>query len=98
MGICDIGAYEVQGQYRTWTGGASPEWNDEGNWNSGVPASPDDVSILGGGFIPEITGSVECNNLIIEPTASLTIESGGTLAVDALLLIKSSSTTDNGSW
>ena len=60
-----------------WTGGLSTDWGTGGNWSSGVaPTSADDITILNVTNDPTISGTANCNNLIIEPSASLTLNSG----------------------
>ena len=74
----------------TWTGGSNnTDWNDPGNWDSGVPGKDDNVVIptspsSGNSVFPVIGNSVEarCFDLTIESGASLEIESGGELIME----------------
>ena len=66
-----------------WTGGLNTDWGTGGNWSSGVaPTSADDITIPNVTNDPTISGTANCNNLIIEPTASLTLNPGGALTVN----------------
>ncbi len=60
-----------------WTGSSSTDWATAGNWNHGVPADFNDVlipDVSNDPSISEIT-SAECNNLLIETNATLTLAS-----------------------
>ena len=81
-----------------WTGSVSSDWGATGNWTSGVPAEWSMVTIQDAINDPKITTDiVTCNNLVIDPLATLTIETGGTLTVSGSLTINSSDTQTNGS-
>lgn len=62
----------------TWTGVASIAWSDPANWCGGVPGETTDVIIPDFANEPVIGAdeSVDCNNLVVQPGAVLTIESG----------------------
>ena len=101
VGQYDIGAYEIQGQYIKWTGAVSNEWNNSDNWTPGIiPAAMNDVGIFSAVYEPIISSSeiVTCNNLIIEPSANMTVGSGGALTVHGSLVINSSGTNHSGSF
>ena len=85
--------YDIQ-----WTGaGATNDWDDPDNWSACiVPTSDNDVAIFNANNDPVITGYVECNNLIIEPSGCLTIADGGDLAAVSIT-INSASTSSSGS-
>jgi hypothetical protein len=67
----------------TWLGTSSNDWSDASNWCGGIPTSSDNVIISSG--TPHITASVSnpanCNNLIINSGAVLTIDAGKALTV-----------------
>jgi len=82
-----------------WTGeGGSSAWNNASNWFScTVPPALSDVAIFNGPFDPVISGiTVTCNNLVIEPSGSLTINEDGGLTA-ASITINSSSASNGGS-
>lgn len=88
---------EQNGGDNHWTGNINSDWNNPGNWSSGlVPGSTDDVSIFRGTYYPIVAGSVICKSLTIEPAASITIETGGTLTVGEVI-INSAGTINSGS-
>lgn len=104
--VAVVGAEQFQGSL--WTGGLNQEWNNTGNWSSGVvPGSTINVAITNVGNDPVITGTANCNNLVIEPSASLVIEAGGALTISGGLTnnggltggltINSTSTSNSGS-
>lgn len=65
----------------SWNGSVSTDWNTSGNWASDlVPSLPDTIIIRDVTNKPVIsaTGTASCNNLIINPGATLTIESNTT--------------------
>lgn len=95
----DIGAYEVQRQFISWTGAESSDWMNIGNWSSAaIPGSGDDVRITNIGNSPAISSGTGLSyNLIIEPPAKLTIATGGSLNVAGSLIINSSSSINSGS-
>ena len=91
---------EQNGTLNHWTGASSSDWETPGNWSSGsVPTPSSNIAIFNASNIPVITStqSVSCNNLTIEPSARLTIETGGTLAVSGTLTINSVGATNSGS-
>ncbi len=95
----DIGAYEVQRQLVSWTGEENSDWMDVDNWSSGaIPGSGDDVRITNVGSPPTISsGSGQSYNLIIDPSATLTVATGGSLSAAGSLIINSSATNNSGS-
>lgn len=95
----DIGAYEVQRSFIRWIGSASSSWDNADNWSPvGIPGTLDEVGIFSGGIAPEISGAVQCYNLIIEPTASLTLIETGSLSLTGSLVINSSTANNSGSF
>ncbi|UEG49093.1 hypothetical protein LK994_10670 [Ferruginibacter lapsinanis] len=69
----------------TWLG-VNTNWNDSQNWCNGVPTSADDVVVPDygvGGIYPIITSGVAatCKNYNMAVNASVTIDSGGSLAI-----------------
>lgn len=78
----------------TWDGSVSSDWNTATNWLSNeVPATTDNVIIANSGTSPVIGSGTEvgCNNLTIDASATLTVSSGGSLAIFG-------STTNNGTY
>ncbi|MBX7107200.1 MAG: T9SS type A sorting domain-containing protein [Chitinophagales bacterium] len=81
----DIGADEVS-NLLTWTGATSTDWNVATNWNpQNVPTIYYDVTIpVVTTNYPIISGTTAtCHSLTISATASLTMNSGGKLTLDA---------------
>jgi M6 family metalloprotease-like protein len=82
---------QLTGNYGpTWTGSADNNWNNPSNWlNNAVPAPNKDVVIPVSSVYPAITQSVTnpviCNNLTVDPGASVFIEPGGALTVNGIL-------------
>lgn len=66
-----------------WTGTTNNNWGTIGNWcNSSLPTSTTNVVIPGTApQMPSISSSVNSQNLTIDPDATLTITSGGTLNI-----------------
>jgi hypothetical protein len=82
-----------------WTGeGGSSDWNNSSNWfTCAVPGAGNNVAIFDGTYDPIISGgAVSCNNLVIEPSASLTINADGNLLANSIT-INSSGTGSSGS-
>jgi hypothetical protein len=76
-----IGAWEVTGQLKTWTGNTSNSWNTSTNWSpSVVPASSDFLLINSGTPQLDVDFSV-ANRLIIANTGTLIINAGKTLSI-----------------
>ncbi|MFK7954222.1 MAG: lamin tail domain-containing protein [Ekhidna sp.] len=68
----------------TWDGSEDDDWTNGDNWDGGVtPTSADNVVIANAGTAPVISAGTEAgsNNLAIDPSASLTVSSGGSLAI-----------------
>ncbi|PKP45741.1 MAG: hypothetical protein CVT94_16970 [Bacteroidetes bacterium HGW-Bacteroidetes-11] len=69
----------------TWIGLVSSDWNDGGNWCSGVPTSTTDVFIYNTSSIPNQptigTAAAVCNNITIASGATLTMSNAQTLDV-----------------
>jgi hypothetical protein len=65
----------------TWTGIASSDWNNAGNWDKGtVPMSFEDASIAAGTpYSPIITGSIGVRTLTINTGATFTVSSGASI-------------------
>ena len=82
----------------TWSGCVDSDWGTGGNWTAGIaPGAGDNVVITNTTNYPIISGTVNCNNLTIEPSARMTVASDGVLAVTGLITINSSSTGSSGS-
>jgi predicted outer membrane repeat protein len=95
----DIGAYEVQRQFISWTGAINNNWMNSDNWSpASIPGNSDDVRIPDVGNSPIISSGTGLSyNLIIESPAELTVETGGSLNAAGSVFINSSSTTNSGS-
>lgn len=68
----------------TWTGAVSSDWDDADNWDGSVPTITDDVLIASGtpnSPIVDNTTSALAQNVEVETGATLTLQSGGALAV-----------------
>jgi trimeric autotransporter adhesin len=66
----------------TWLGRMNSDWNNAGNWCSGIPTSTTDVLIPSGTpFAAIINTSGDVRNLTIQTGATLTIPAGGTLNI-----------------
>ena len=78
-------AYVMSGAAGTaWTGAVDTDWNNTGNWTSGVPAAGDDVALATGlPNYPVIDGTYACNGLTIDAGASFTVGTGGDFTVGA---------------
>ena len=73
----------------TWLGGTSADWNTASNWSGGIPSATTDAFITSAiTNQPVISASLtaDCNNLIIDPTASLTIKSAGVTSSGSLIV------------
>ncbi len=70
----------------TWTGVIDDDWNNVGNWSSHViPTAESDITIPAEPLTQPIISSepmAECNNLTIEPEASLEIDPAQALTVN----------------
>jgi len=83
-----------------WTGeGGSSAWNNTSNWLScTLPQDASNIAIFDGPFDPVISGiTVTCNNLVIEPSGSLTISADGGLTATGTITLNSSAVNDGGS-
>ncbi len=72
----------------TWLG-VTADWSTAANWSGGVvPTSSTDVIIPSSGNNPVIssTSSATCHNLVINPEASLTIESSSLTSSGSLIV------------
>ncbi|WP_258541593.1 T9SS type A sorting domain-containing protein [Parvicella tangerina] len=73
----------VGGTTTNWTGAIDTDWFNEGNWSAGIPNPIMDAVIPTGlTNYPNLIGSgAKCNNLTIEPSASLEINTTDSLQV-----------------
>ena len=66
----------------SWTGATSTDWHTASNWCSGtVPTAADNVVIISGTNEPIISAAAECNNITINPGATVTLSGTNTLNV-----------------
>jgi hypothetical protein len=88
IGIRDIGAYEYDGNGYTFTGNVSNDWNTAGNWViESVPSVTNDVSIPSGKTAEIAPGtSASCNNITVDATGSLTIQSSSATNAGSLIV------------
>lgn len=84
-----MGAWEINGLWKTWTGTTSNSWNTSTNWSpSVVPASSDYLLINSG--LPQLdVDFTVSNNLTINSAGTLTINAGKTLITGGNLTLKS---------
>lgn len=66
----------------TWTGNIDTDWQNGGNWSSGVPDATDVVIIPDEANDPTISSGAVAKTLTIQNGAVLTITSGGTLSIN----------------
>jgi hypothetical protein len=79
-----------------WTGNTDHLWNKTSNWStSTIPGATDNVIIANTENDPLITGSTACNNLAIDPSASLTVNPGGSLTVKGDLTVEGTFTIES---
>lgn len=78
----------VLNNVNTWLGGTS-DWDETTNWSGGIPLPGTNVVITSASdFQPVIypETSADCRNLVINPDASLTIESDGVTTSGSLIV------------
>ncbi|MFA5973632.1 MAG: GEVED domain-containing protein [Lentimicrobiaceae bacterium] len=76
----------------SWLGITSTDWHTASNWCGGIPTSTTDVTIPSGAPNQPVIGTAAvCNNITIDPGASLTITGSNTLTA-------SGSWTNNGTF
>ncbi|MHC1731101.1 MAG: DUF2341 domain-containing protein [Bacteroidales bacterium] len=82
-----------------WTGDGGTSWSTVTSWSAGyVPTVTDNVAIPDVTNDPVISGGTfECNSLVIDPGAALTVEASGVLDVTGLITINSSGIASTGS-
>jgi hypothetical protein len=82
----------------TWLGRLNSDWNNAGNWCSGIPTSTTDVLIpLGTPYLAIINTSGDVRNLTIQTGATLTVPAGGTLNIYGNLVNSGTLASTNGS-
>lgn len=84
-----------------FTGSFSNAWEITANWNNGNPTSTTNVTIPAGKTVEVNTTNNFCNNLTIESTGALTVNTSKNLSINGTLLLKSdangsASFIDNG--
>ena len=62
-----------------------------------VPGANNNVIVQNVSSHPEVSGSVVCNDIVMEPLARMTVNSGGSLTSVGTITINTSSTLANGS-
>ncbi len=72
-----------------WTGAVSSFWNDPGNWDNDLPNAQINAVIMPGTVNqPVVNASGNCNNLVVEDNAMLTIANNSTLTVHGQVVLK----------
>jgi surface protein len=67
----------------TWTGAIDSDWNNAGNWTSGVPTTTSDVIISDKPNDPEIiTSGAVAKSIVLTTGGKLTINMNGTLSIN----------------
>ena len=96
----DIGAYEVQRKFITWTGSERSDCMNTNNWSpQSLPGVSDDVRISNIGNAPVISaGTGHSYNLILEPSARLSVNEGASLTIAGSLILNSSAANNSGSF
>ena len=84
LGVCGSAYSSIStiaiGTTSVWTGSYSSAWSYGPNWCSGtVPTSSSNVTIGAGTYQPIIASTVNCNNLTVNSSATLTVNNGGVL-------------------
>lgn len=83
----------------TWSGCLNGTWEAPENWYGGaVPGAGSDIVIPGATNYPILYNGFSCHNLILEPSAMLTVATGGALTVSGTLTINSLNTENSGSF
>jgi hypothetical protein len=93
------GLYNVSGlpfSTITWKGSIDTDWTNGSNWSGGnSPTVLDDILILNVANAPIIASAVSVNNATVNPGASLTISSAGSLNSSTLNLFSFSNSFSN---
>jgi len=72
-----------------WTGAVSSFWNDPGNWDNDLPNAQINAVIMPGTVNqPVVNASGNCNHLVVEDNATLTIAANSTLIVHGQVVLK----------
>lgn len=74
----------------TWTGAVSASWNETANWSNGIPDAAKTAVIAVQNPQPVINSAASSGNLLLQPTAQLSISGTGSLTVNGDFLLKSS--------
>ena len=86
---CDEGVYTFAVKSRivpSWTGAVSSDWNIAGNWNNNVvPLASVNVTITDMATTPDITSSIEINDLTIQASSAFNISGSGSVKVEGNL-------------
>lgn len=75
----------------TWTGIINEDWNNTGNWNPFfIPEGSINVIIPDPGihYHPTISSAAQCNDIILQPGAVLTVIPGITLTINGTLTLQ----------
>ena len=71
-----------------WIGIHSSDWNDPANWTGGIlPVKASNISVLVSSNYPSVSGEQFCNNLFVNSSASLTLQSSTTFTVNGILAV-----------
>jgi hypothetical protein len=69
----------LQADTITWTGAASSDWNEPGNWSPNQVPGPADTAIISGGPPVTVNTTASAGTLSFDWRTSLTVATGGTL-------------------
>ncbi|MEA3496855.1 MAG: LamG-like jellyroll fold domain-containing protein [Bacteroidota bacterium] len=75
-----------------WIGSTSNNWNTSSNWSTGIVPDENYNAVIGCDNRADVNDNKSCHNLVILPSASLTISLTKTLTVNGDLTIKTSDT------
>lgn len=91
----DIGADDIS-SLNTWTGTTSTDWDVTTNWsNAAKPTATNGSVVIPAGVtnIPVISATnAACNNIILQPGAQLSLNSGKTLTISGNVSLQSDAT------
>ncbi len=88
--------YTLTAKSGSWTGTSSTDWNTANNWLVGIPDEIDDVSVSqSSSNKPIVTLDVECNKLLVNSNANLTVSSTSSITIHSNLTVNGSLILDS---